>query len=117
MGEPLLLTAYSWCFSKSFYIEALVYVDAIYEVVVAGQLWGSRFFALIYPRCKEFLWVNVSISFKDLSNIGVLLLSDLAPFYSEGSSNSSMMKHCELAEVIFSKIPRLTLSGRYRSIW
>ena len=34
-----------------------------------------------------------------------MLLSDLAPFYFEDSSNSSVMKNCELAEVIFSKIP------------
>ena len=50
-------------------IEALVYVDAIYKVVVAGELWGSGFFALIYPCCNEFHWVSVCISSRDLSNI------------------------------------------------
>ena len=111
-------------------ISWLYFVDANCEVVVACQLWSSRFFAFINPCCEEFLWKGACVAPRDFPNVSSHppvnksiyvrdiaqetshffvfdnLLSDLTPFYSEDSSNSSVMKDCELAEVTFSKIPR-----------
>ena len=36
-----------------------------------------------------------------------VLLPDLVPFYSEDSSYSSVVKDCELTEIILCEIPRL----------
>ena len=58
------------------------------------------------------LWICKGINIRDVAQktshlfVFNVLLSDLAPFYSEDSSNSSVMRDCELVEVIFSKIPR-----------
>ena len=111
-------------------ISRQYFVDAICEVVVACQLRGSRNFAFVYPCCEEFLWKSICVAPRDFPNVsspppvnkGIyvrdiaqetshlfvfdMLLSDLTPFYSKDSSNGSVMEDCELAEVIFSKIPR-----------
>ena len=46
------------------------FADAIYKVVVAGQLGGSGFFAVIDPGCEEFFRVSAWVCSGDFPNVG-----------------------------------------------
>ena len=67
---------------------------------------------LHFPNVSSCPPVNKGVYIRDIAQetshlfVFDMLLSDLAPFYSKDSSNSSVKKDCELAEVVLSKIPR-----------
>mmetsp|Transcript_16717 Transcript_16717/g.23832 ORF Transcript_16717/g.23832 Transcript_16717/m.23832 type:complete len:84 (-) Transcript_16717:275-526(-) len=55
------------------------------------------------------LWMKASISgMLHKKPLTSLFLIYLTPFYSEDSSNCSVVEDCELAEILFREIPRFT---------